>query len=195
MAEEMNVQQGTQQEENKELGSNIDYGKIEEMVSKGIQQKENGILKSYFSQQGLTEDEMKVAIETYKTSKANKEKEAAKNNPELVALQEEIKTLKSAAQKEKINNAIQLQAFGMGLNEKAVNAMLKIQAFDDVLDGENISKDKIKSSIEDFLKDYEMFKPQSQSNGFSVEIGAKDEKPRKETEEEAMLKAIGIKKK
>jgi hypothetical protein len=191
MVEETNVQ-GTQQEENKETSSNIDYGKIEEMVNKGIQQKENGILKSYFSQQGLSEDEMKVAIETYKTNKANKEKEQAANNPDLLKLQEEIKTLKSAAQKEKINNAIQLQAFGMGLNEKAVNAMLKIQAFDDVLDGENISKDKIKTSIEDFLKDYEMFRPQSQSNGFSVEIGAKDENPRKETEEDAMLKAIGL---
>ena len=48
--EENNVQQGTQQEENKETknNSNIDYAKIEEMVNKGIQQKENKILKSHF---------------------------------------------------------------------------------------------------------------------------------------------------
>lgn len=192
--EENTSVQGTQQEENKETStSNIDYGKIEEMVNKGIQQKENGILKSYFSQQGLSEDEMKVAIETYKTNKANKEKEQAANNPDLLKLQEEIKTLKSAAQKEKINNAIQLQAFGMGLNEKAVNAMLRIQTFDDVMDGENISKDKIKANIDNFLKDYDMFKPQTNNSGFSVEIGAKDETPKKETEEEAMMRAIGLK--
>ena len=136
---------------------------------------------------------MKVAIEDYKTNKANKQKEEAKNNPELIALQNELKTLKSAAQKEKLNNAIQLQAMGMGLNEKGINALLKIQAFDDVMDGENISKDKIKANIDNFLKDYEMFKPQANNNGFSVEIGAKDQPTRKETEEEAMLKAIGVK--
>ena len=192
MAEEMNVQQGTQ-EQAKDNGSNIDYGKIEEMVNKGIQQKENGILKSYFSQQGLSEDEMKVAIETYKTNKANKEKEQAANNPDLLKLQEEIKPLKSAAQKEKVNNAIQLQAMGMGLNEKGINALLKLQSFDDVMDGDNISKDKIKANIDNFLKDYDMFKPQAQNNGFSVEIGAKEQPTKKETEEEAMMKAIGLK--
>ena len=32
----------------------IDYGKIEAMINKGNQQKENAILKSYFEQQGMT---------------------------------------------------------------------------------------------------------------------------------------------
>lgn len=192
--EENNVQQGTQQEENKEVkgSSNIDYAKIEEMVNKGIQQKENGILKSYFSQLGLSEDEVKEATEVYKTNKVNKEKEQAANNPDLLKLQEEIKSLKAAAQREKVNNAIQLQAMGMGLNEKAVNALLKLQAFDDVMSGDKINNDKIKANIDSFLNDYDMFKPQQTTNGFSVEIGAKDEKPKKETEEEAMLRAIGL---
>ena len=40
----------------------IDYGKIESMINKGTQQKENAILKSFFEQQGMTEDEVKTAI-------------------------------------------------------------------------------------------------------------------------------------
>ena len=44
----------------------IDYGKIEAMINKGTQQKENAILKSFFEQQGMTEDEVKTAISSYK---------------------------------------------------------------------------------------------------------------------------------
>ena len=51
----------------------IDYGKIEAMINKGSQQKENAILKSYFEQQGMTEDEVKSAVAEYR---ANKQKQA-----------------------------------------------------------------------------------------------------------------------
>ena len=50
----------------------IDYGKIEAMINKGTQQKENAILKSFFEQQGMTEDEVKTAITTYKAEQGKK---------------------------------------------------------------------------------------------------------------------------
>ena len=54
MGEEHNTQaqqQATQPEA-------IDYSKIEAMISKGTQQKESAILKSYFEQQGMTDEEV-----------------------------------------------------------------------------------------------------------------------------------------
>ena len=50
----------------------IDYGKIEAMINKGTQQKENAILKSFFEQQGMTEDEVKTAISSYKAEQGKK---------------------------------------------------------------------------------------------------------------------------
>ena len=47
----------------------IDYDKIQSMIDKGVQQKENAILKSYFEQQGMSEDEIKTAIGDYKSKK------------------------------------------------------------------------------------------------------------------------------
>ena len=195
MEENQNTQVNGKQEnvENKGEQSNIDYAKLEEMINKGLQVKENGILKSYFSQCGLSEEEAKEAIETYKTNKESKAKEAEeqamKNNPELAELKKQIETLKSEAQREKLNNTIQRQAFGMGLSEKAINAMLKIQTFD--MENGDISEEKIKEGIENFLNEYDVFKP-SAKNGFKVAVGADSEPVKKETEVDMMRKAIGL---
>lgn len=197
MEENQNTQVNDTQEntENKggEQSTNIDYAKLEEMINKGLQVKENGILKSYFSQCGLSEEEAKEAIETYKTNKESKakeaEKSALKNSPELAELKQQIETLKSEARKEKLNNAIQKTAFGMGLSEKAITAMLKIQTFD--VEGDTINEDKIKEGIQAFLDEYDVFKPNTKQ-GFKVSVGADSEPIKKETEEDAMRKAIGL---
>lgn len=188
---EVKNEQSTVQNEGKE--TNIDYSKLEEIINKGLQVKENGILKSYFSQQGLEENEIKEAIETYKTNKANKEKEAIDNSPELAELKKEIETLKSEKAKQELNNAIQLTAMGMGLNEKGINALLKIQDFSNVMDGDKVSKEKIQENIDSFLNDYDMFKPKSQGGGFKVSVGPDKETLKQETEEDAMRAAIGLK--
>ena len=190
---QVNDVQETNNTENKTEQTVIDYGKLEEIMEKGLKVKENGILKSYFSQCGLSEEEAKEAIEAYKKDKESKAKEAEekalKSNPELAELKQQIETLKSEAQKEKLNNAIQRQAFGMGLSEKAINAMLKIQTFD--LDNGAISEDKIKEGIENFLNEYDVFKPTAK-NGFKVSVGADSEPIKKETQEDAMRRAIGL---
>lgn len=49
----------------------IDYSKIEEIVKSGTAQKESAILKSYFSQQGLSAEEMTAAISAYKEQTAD----------------------------------------------------------------------------------------------------------------------------
>lgn len=188
---EVKNEQSTAKNEGKE--TNIDYSKLEEIINKGLQVKENGILKSYFSQQGLEENEIKEAIETYKTNKANKEKQAIDNSPELAQLKKEIETLKSEKAKQELNNAIQLTAMGMGLNEKGINALLKIQDFSNVMDGDKVSKEKIQENIDSFLNDYDMFKPKSQGGGFKVSVGPDKETLKQETEEDAMRAAIGLK--
>lgn len=171
--------------------ADIDYSRLEDMINKGIQTKENGILKSYFSQLGLNEGEAKEAIETYKQNKKQKEEQALKENPQLKEFSDEIASLKKEIAKAKVDNEIQRVAFGMNLNEKAVNAMLKIQNFDDIY-GQEANQEKIKEKIEAFLNDYEMFKPTSKSSGFKVEIGTSKEEPAKQTEEDAMRAAIGL---
>lgn len=181
----------TKQEQTDKKTTDIDYNRLEDMINKGIQTKENGILKSYFSQLGLDEEEAKAAIEEYKQNKKQKEEQAAKENPQLKEFSNEIETLKKEIARAKVDNEIQRAAYGMNLNEKAIIAMLKIQDFSDIYEN-GINEDKIKEKIESFLNDYEMFKPTQKSNGFKVEIGAHGEEPKKQTEEDAMRAAIGL---
>ena len=47
----------------------VDYDKIQAMIDKGTTQKENAILKSYFEQQGMSEDDVKSAIADWKSRK------------------------------------------------------------------------------------------------------------------------------
>ena len=181
----------TKQEQADKKTTDIDYNRLEDMINKGIQTKENGILKSYFSQLGLDEEEAKAAIEEYKQNKKQKEEQAAKENPQLKEFTNEIETLKKEIAKAKVDNEIQRTAYGMKLNETAIVAMLKIQDFSDIYEN-GIDEDKIKEKIESFLSDYDMFKPTQKSNGFKVEIGTSKEEPKKQTEEDAMRAAIGL---
>lgn len=58
----------------------IDYDKIQAIVDGRNAKTEDSILKSYFQQQGLSEEEMKTAIVDFKNNKAQREKEANENS-------------------------------------------------------------------------------------------------------------------
>ena len=58
----------------------IDYNKLEEILGKGIEQKKNAIMNSFFQQMGLSEDEIKEAVSTYKTNKEAAEQERDKRH-------------------------------------------------------------------------------------------------------------------
>ena len=89
MAEEQSTQ--STQEQTQQTPE-VDYGKIEAMVTKGIQQKESAILKSYFEQQGMTEEEIKTAVSDYK---ANKAKTADEQKNAYADMQKENEALKA----------------------------------------------------------------------------------------------------
>ncbi len=194
------VDQGQTQGQDQVIEQNantIDYGKLEEMINKGIQTKENGILKSYFSQMGLSEEEVKEAFDIYKTNKETKQKQEVQTSSEFVKLQKEFNKFKETTKQEKIQNTIQLEATNMGLDNKAIKALLKLQDFKNAMVDDTISNENIKANIDNFLNEYEVFKPKQNTNlkpnSFNIEIGAKQQEVKKETEMESMLKAIGLK--
>ena len=70
----------------------IDYGKIEDMIHKGTQQRESAILEGYFKQLGMSGEELQTAVQDFKTKRATqaKEKETSYQNA-----QQEITRLKA----------------------------------------------------------------------------------------------------
>ena len=169
----------------------VDYGKLEEIINKGIQQKESSILKSYFQQVGMEEDEVKQAIQSYKENKA-KQEELKKNNTE--ELNKELNDLKTQLSNERLNNAITLSGYELGLDSKSIKAISKLANFDGVMEDGKINEEKIKESINVVLNDYPGLKTVSNStNSQIVEVGAPDGNDTVVSAEDDLRKCFGLK--
>lgn len=185
--------ENNQNQENKEevkSTSNVDYAKLEDIINKGIQQKESSILKSYFQQMGMEEEELKKAVESYKENKAKKEEEKRNNNEEL---NKELDSLKKELHKEKLNNLVNLNAYSLGLDSKSIKAISKLADFENVEENGVINEDKIKASINKVLEDYPGLKTISTSeNSKIVEVGAPDGDNNQGSSEDLLRKAFGL---
>jgi hypothetical protein len=186
---ETNQNTNTNEDSNNSSQSTIDYAKLEEMITKGIQTKENGILKSYFEKQGLEESEIQEAIKSYKENKA-------KSQPNFDELSKEIESLKSQNRQNAIDYAMQLEANKLGIDEKQLPYIAKLMDLSKV----NVENGKVDSKAinEQFNNLFEVMpqlKPQKtqKSNG-SFKFGSDNNQQQKgKSEEELMREAIGLK--
>lgn len=154
------AQQATQPE-------TIDYGKIEAMISKGTQQKESAILKSYFEQQGMTEEEMKSAITSYKAEKGRKADEQKNAFETMKAENEQLKAQILQSSIDAKANSIGLD---MGVDRNAVAYLVKMADLSKAVDEKGaISEEAIKEAFEEVLKNVPALKSNVNSNnGFKV---------------------------
>ena len=167
MAETDNTQaQGTQAQQQVQTPE-IDYGKIEAMINKGTQQKENAILKSFFEQQGMTEDEVKTAITSYKTEQ---EKKAEEQKNAYANMQAENEQLKAQILQSNINAKATDIGLDMGVDKNAVAYLIKMADLSKAVNEKNeISEEEIKKAFEEVLKNVPALKASQNSNtGFKV---------------------------
>ena len=145
----------------------IDYGKIEAMINKGSQQKENAILKSYFEQQGMTEDEVKSAVAEYR---ANKQKQADEQKNAYANMQAENEKLKAQILQSNINAKATDIGLDMGVDKNAVGYLIKMADLSNAVNEKNeISEEAIKNAFEEVLKNVPALKASVNSNtGFKV---------------------------
>lgn len=145
----------------------IDYGKIEAMINKGTQQKENAILKSFFEQQGMTEDEVKSAITTYK---AEQGKKAEEQKNAYVTMQAENEQLKAQILQSNINAKATDIGLDMGVDKNAIGYLIKMADLSKTVNEKNeISEEAIKNAFEEVLKNVPALKASVNSNtGFKV---------------------------
>ena len=145
----------------------IDYGKIEAMINKGTQQKENAILKSFFEQQGMTEDEVKTAISSYK---AEQGKKAEEQKTAYANMQAENEQLKAQILQNNINAKATDIGLDMGVDKNAVAYLIKMADLSKVVNEKSeISEEAIKNAFEEVLKNVPALKASTNSNnGFKV---------------------------
>lgn len=163
----------------------IDYGKIAEIVANGTAQKESAILKSYFTQQGMSAEEMTAAIAAYKEQKA-------KNTPDIGEIQTQLSQAQNAALQAEIQRVGTLEAISMGIDVKTVPYVLKMADMSGVTaeDGK-INQESLKNAISKVLEDVPQLKPQQGGTG-GIKFGADGSSGSKSADNEALKAAFGL---
>ena len=172
-----------------DVNTGIDYDKIQSMIDKGTSQKENAILKSYFAQQGMTEDEIKSAIGDYK---AKKQTQAQEQNNALSKLQESNKALQERLTQELLNKQAFNDCLDLGIDKNTIPYVIKSADFKECLDEKGeVKADKVREVIEKVLADVPAFKgTPKDEKGFKIGVGGETEEALEQ--ENTLRKAFGL---
>ncbi len=150
----------------------VDYNKIQEIINTKNVRTEESILKGYLQKQGLSADEMDIAINTYKQNKVNAEKEHAQA---LQNLQAENAQLKQRAQETALNNEGIQCGLELGLDAKVIPSIIKLADMSKAINEKGeIVKDEIITAFNKVLEDLPQLKSSNSNpaNGGFVKIGA-----------------------
>lgn len=183
-----NGQAGQQGGQNNQQAAGIDYDKIQSMLDTATAKKENAVLKSYFQQQGLSEEEVSQAIATFKQ---NKQQQVEQQQNANASLQNEVAAAQKDAEQARIELTATKAAVELGINVKTLQYVLKMADFSKAKDADGkISEDNIKASLEQVLKDVPALKPSTENNsGFQIGAPAGNNN---QSNEEALKKAFGL---
>ena len=169
--------------------SGVDYDKIQAMIDKGTTQKENAILKSYFEQQGMSEDDVKSAISDWKS---RKQTQAQAQTDSFNKLQESNKALQERLTQELLNKQAFNDCLDLGIDKNTIPHVIKCADFTDAINEKGeVNAEKVRASVEQVLKDVPAFKSSaSEKQGFKVGISGEQDDV---TEQENVLrKAFGL---
>ncbi len=167
----------------------VDYDKIQAMIDKGTTQKENAILKSYFEQQGMSEDDVKSAIADWKS---RKQTQAQAQTDSFNKLQESNKALQERLTQELLNKQAFIDCLDLGIDKNTIPHVIKCADFTDAInENGEVNAEKVRASVEQVLKDVPAFKSSAnEKQGFKVGISGEQDDV---TEQENVLrKAFGL---
>lgn len=183
-----NGQAGQQGNQNNQQAAGVDYDRLQEMINTATAKKENAVIKDYFMQQGLSENELHQAIAAFKQ---NKEQQASEQQNVNANLQNELTAAKQLAEQAQVELAATKVAVELGINVKTLQYVLKMADFSKAKDADGkISEDNIKASLEQVLKDVPALKPSTENNsGFQIGAPAGNNN---QSNEEALKKAFGL---
>lgn len=164
----------------------IDYNKIAQLIEGKQAATEDSILKGYLKQQGLSQDEMTQAINTFKQQKAA-------SQPDVAALQQQVAQAQDAVQQATINSAATMAAVTLGIDAKTIPYILKMADLSQAMgqDGK-VSEDALNNALKKVLEDIPALKPQpGQATGF-IQVGASGGGSQQQTTDDALKKAFGL---
>lgn len=181
--------QNGQQQNNNQPAQDFDYDKLASIIAGKQSVTEDTVLKNYFKQQGLSQDEVNQAISTFKEQKA-------KNTPDVAGMQTQLAQSQQANQQLQIQNVATLQAIKAGIAADTVPYVLKLADLSNAMGADGkVSEEEVKKAIDKVLEDVPALKPNTESSG-GFKVGAPgNNKNNNESQDEMLRNIFGIKKK
>lgn len=145
----------------------FDYEKLAGIIAGKQSVAEDTVLKNYFKQQGLSEDDMKQAISAFKQQKAD-------SQPDVNAMQQQLTLAQQQAVQANIEKEAYLLSGELGIDLKTMPYLMKLADLSAVTTADGkVDQDKLKEALNKVLEDVPQLKPQAdtQQNGFRA-IGA-----------------------
>lgn len=170
----------------------IDYEKIASIITGKQKVAEETVLKSYFKEQGLSQEEMTQAIASFKEQKA-------KNTPDVDALQSQLTQARQEAKEAVLGKEAYIQALTLGVDNKSIPYVLKLADLDKAIgeDGK-VNAEELKKAINKVLEDVPQFKPASDNsaafNNTGFQIGSPGSNNVNNNTEEMLKGIFGIRK-
>ena len=162
----------------------IDYDKLASAIESRTSRKEEGIVKSYLKEQGLSEDEMKEALKAYKETKANKVKEEKERINKIIRENNEYKKKELMVQ---VTSEAKTIAKELNVREDRFDKLMALCDQKDFMDDKGvINKEAIKKEMEKQLQDLPEFKTKKQVTFTTPQNG--NQTPPQMTDEEAYRK-------
>lgn len=162
----------------------IDYDKLASAIESRTSRKEEGIVKTYLREQGLSEDEMKEALKVYKETKANKAKEEQERIDKIIKENNEYKKKELMIQ---VTSEAKTIAKELNVREDRFDKLMALCDQKDFMDDKGvINKEAIKKEMEKQLQDLPEFKTKKQVTFTTPQNG--NQTPPQMTDEEAYRK-------
>ena len=150
----------------------IDYDKLAQLISGKQAATEDSLLKGYFKQQGLSQQEAEQAIAAFKAEKA-------KNQPDVGALQTQLTQAQAAAQQAQIQAAATMEAVSLGIDAKSLPY---------------INNETVNNALKKVLEDVPALKPQAAGGTGFIQVGNPGGSPAPQSQEDQLAAIFGNKK-
>lgn len=144
----------------------FDYQKLADLINGKQSVTEDTVLKSYFKQQGLSQEEMNQAINAFKQQKAA-------NQPDVGKLQMQATQAQQQAQQAIVERDAYLLSGEIGVEIKTMPYLLKMADLSAVVgDDGKVNQESLKAELNKVLEALPQLKQQTQQTAAGFRFGA-----------------------
>ena len=156
----------------------FDYEKLASLIQGKQTVAEDTVLKNYFKQQGLSQEEAAQAIQAFKQQKAQNQPDVAAIQGQLTDAQAQLAQAQAAARQAQLEGAATMMAVSLGIDGKTIPYVLRMADLSKAMDKDGkINDETLKAALNKVLEDVPALKPQPKDSSGFIQVGAPGGKP------------------